>query len=86
MEKVQRRSLRVLCLESDFLPSLGTRNDKASSRREFEKICKDPERPCHKLLPDKLMTLMTCEETLERYQVSSSTERYKNSIIPRCCK
>ena len=49
-----RRSLRIPGLNSDLLPSLETRRDKASSR-EFERICKDLEHPCHKLLPDKVM-------------------------------
>ena len=40
--KAQRRSLRILGLNSDFLPSLETRRDKTSSS-EFERICKDPE-------------------------------------------
>ena len=55
VEKVQGRSLRIFGLNSDFLPSLlETRRDKASSR-EFEKICKNPEHPCLKLLPDNVM-------------------------------
>ena len=52
--KAQRRSLRTLGLNSDFLPSLETRRDKTSSS-EFERICKDPEHPCYKLLSDKVM-------------------------------
>ena len=67
-EKLQRRSLRILGLNSDFLPPLETRRNKATSR-EFERICKD------QLRGDP-----------REYQTSSSTERHKNSFIPRCCK
>ena len=85
VEKVQRRSLRILGLDSDFLPTLETRRNKATSR-EFERICKDPEHPCHKLLPDKIMNPYELRGDPREYQASSSTERHKNSFIPRCCK
>ena len=85
VEKVQRRSLRILGLDSDFLPTLDTRRNKASSR-EFERICKDPEHPCQKLLPDKIMNPYELRRNPREYQISSSTERHKNSFIPRCCK
>ena len=63
VEKVQRRSLRISGLDSDFLPTLESRRNKACSR-EFERICKDPEHQCQKLLPEKTMKLMNCEEIL----------------------
>ena len=64
MEKAQRRSFRILGLNSDFLPSLETKRGKASSR-EFERICKDPEHPCYKLLSDKVMNPYDlCDETI----------------------
>ena len=85
VEKVQRRSLRILGLDSDFLPTLETRRNKATSR-EFERICKDPEHPCHKLLPDKIMNSYELRGDPREYRTFSSTERHKNSFIPRCCK
>ena len=51
--KVQRRSLRILGLDSDFLRTLESRRNKTSSH-EFERICNDPEHQCQKLLPDKI--------------------------------
>ena len=52
----------------------------------IEKICKDPEHPCHKLLPDKIMNPYDLRRDPGEHQISSSTERHKNSFIPRCCK
>ena len=85
VEKVQGRSLRILGLDSDLLPTLETGRNKASSR-ESERICKDPEHPCQKLLPDRIMSPYELQRNPREYQISSITERHKNSFIPRCCK
>ena len=84
VEKIHRRSLRILGLDSDFLPALESRRNKTSSR-EFERICKDPEHPCQKLLSDKIMNPYELRRNPMEYQISSSTERHKNSFIPHCC-
>ena len=79
VEKVQRRSLRIIGLDSDFLPTLETRRNKASSR-EFRRICKYPEHPCQKLLPDKIMNPFELRRNPWEYQTSTSTELHKTHL------
>ena len=50
IEQVQTRSMKIIGLPKDHLPSLKGRRDEAT-RREFQKIQRDPDHPCFKLLP-----------------------------------
>ena len=49
LERVQQRSLKILGLESNTLPTLKERRDIATSN-ELKRIVKDPSNPCDRFL------------------------------------
>jgi hypothetical protein len=50
LERIQRRSLRIIGLPVDTLPPLSERKDKLTLR-EMEAITQDVNHPCHHLVP-----------------------------------
>ena len=82
LENVQKRSLDIICLPRDSLPSLEERR-KTITTREFQRILEDSDHPCHTMIlkPTEhqynLRTKNLCQA------VRSGTERHKQSFIPR---
>ncbi len=82
LENVQKRSLDIICLPRDSLPSLEERR-KTITTRELQRILEDSDHPCHTMIlkPTEhqynLRTKNLCQA------VRSGTERHKLSFIPR---
>ena len=83
IERVQRRSLRILDLDREYLPSLRSRRELATIR-EISRIQAEPRHPCHALLPDRKE--YSYELRHDTFTVLSRTERHKQSFIARSCK
>ncbi|CAB4032775.1 Hypothetical predicted protein [Paramuricea clavata] len=81
IERVQTRSLKILDLDRDYLPSLRSRRE-LTTIRKIRTIPAEPTHPCHTLLPGPR------EYPSELRQnhfdtVLSRTERHKQSFIAR---
>ena len=75
IERIQARSMGILGLDRNYLPSLSSRRELATIR-EIRRIQAEPHHPCHFLLPNPR------EHPYELRQnnsctVSSKTERHK---------
>ena len=51
IERIQARSMRILGLDRNYLPSLSSRRELATIR-EIRRIQAEVNHPCHSLLPD----------------------------------
>ena len=82
LENIQSRSLDIIGLARDFLPSLEERR-KIMTAREFRRINDDVDHPCHTLIAKptehkyNLRTANICRSVI------SGTQRHKQSFIPR---
>ncbi len=78
----KKKSLDIICLPRDSLPSLEERR-KTITTREFQRILEDSDHSCHAMIlkPTEhqynLRTKNLCQA------VRSGTERHKQSFIPR---
>jgi hypothetical protein len=84
IERVQTRSLIILDLDRDCLPSLRSRRELATIR-EIRRTEAEPTHPCHTLLPDPREYLYELRQK-HSYTVLSRTERHKQSFIARSSK
>jgi hypothetical protein len=85
LERIQRRSLRIIGLLVDTLPPLSERRDKLTFR-EIEAITQDVNRPCHHLIPIAQKhdySTRTKERGSNVGRIISRTERNKSSFMPR---
>ena len=88
LERVQRRSLRIIGLPVDTLPSLCERIEKLTLR-EVEAIIRDTNHPCHQLVPvahSHGYSTRTKENNSNVGYIKSRTERHKSSFVPRAVK
>ena len=81
-ESVQTRSLRILDLDREYLPSISRRE--LATIREISGIQVEPSHPCHAILPDPKE--YSYELRHDTFTVLSRTERHKQSFIARSCK
>ena len=85
LERVQRRSLRIIGPPVDTLPSLCERIEKLTLQ-EMEAITRDTNHPCHQLVP-VAHSHGYCTRTKENNSnvgyIKSRTERHKSSFVPR---
>ena len=84
IERVQARSLRILNLDRDCLPSLSHRRELATAR-EIKRIQMEQTHPCHSLLPDHRGYSYDLRQT-NTFKTLSKTKRHKQSFIARACK
>ena len=84
IERIQARSMRILGLDRNYLPSLSCRRELATVR-EIRRIQAEPNHPCHSLLPDPREHPYELRQN-NLYTVSSKTERHKQSFIARSIK
>ena len=84
IERVQARSLRILNLDRDCLPSLSHRRELATAR-EIKRIQMEQTHPCHSLLPDHREYSYDLRQT-NTFKILSKTKRHKQSFIARACK
>ena len=86
IEQVQTRSMKIIGLPKDHLPSLKGRRDEAT-RRELQKIQRDPDHPCFKLLrTTKTHKYNLRNQNNDLNMIISGTDRHKNSFVPRACR
>ena len=88
LERIQRRSLRIIGLPVDTLPPLSERRDKLTLR-EMEAITQDVNHPCHHLVPIEQKhdySTRTKERGSNVGRIISRTERHKSSFMPRAVK
>ena len=88
LERIQRRSLRIIGLPVDTLPPLSERRDKLTLR-EMEAITQDVNHPCHHLVPIAQKhdySTRTKERGSNVGRIISRTERHKSSFMPRAVK
>ena len=86
IEQVQIRSMKIIGLPKDHLPSLKGRSDEAT-RRELQKIQRDSDHPCFKLLPTtKTHKYNLRNQDNDLNMIISGTDRHKNSFVPRACR
>ena len=87
IKRLQRRSLRILGLDTDSLPTLSDRRV-ASTKREAEKISNDPSHPYRSLLPEPNKHQYNLRTTNGNgfTTIFSATERHKRSFLARECK
>ncbi|CAB3976672.1 Hypothetical predicted protein [Paramuricea clavata] len=88
LERIQRRSLRIIGLPVDTLPPLSQRRDKLTLR-EMEAITRDVNHPCHHLVPiaqkhDYSTRIKERGSNVGR--IISRTERHKSLFMPRAVK
>ena len=86
IERVQSRSLGMLGLDRNYIPSLSSRRELATIR-EVKTIQADLNHPCHNLLPEPTDHSYDLRQTNGcRFAILSRTERHKLSFIARSCK
>ena len=78
IERMQARSMRILGLDRNYLPSLSSRRELATIR-EIRRIQAEVNHPCHSLLPDPREHPYELRQN-NLYTVSSKTERHKQSF------
>ena len=84
IERIQARSMRILGLDRNYLPSLSSRRELATIR-EIRRLQAEVNHPCHSLLPDPREHPYELRQN-NLYTVSSKTERHKQSFIARSIK
>lgn len=84
IERVQARSLRILNLDRDCLPSLSHRRELATAR-EIQRIQVEQTHPCYSLLPDHRQYPYNLRQK-NTFKILSKTKRHKQSFIARACK
>ena len=85
LERVQRRSLRIIGLPVKTLPPLCERIEKLTLR-ELEAIILDTNHPCHHLVPvahSHGHSSRTKENNAHVGHIKSRTESHKLSLVPR---
>ena len=82
LESIQTRSLRILGLPKDSLPSLLQRRDSLTFR-EYKHIKNDSSNPCNKFIPLPVDHPYSLRTIRNHSHVASSTERHKKYFIPR---
>ena len=82
LENVQKRSLDIIRLPRDSLPSLEERR-KTITTRELRRISEDSDHPCHNMILKPTEHLYNLRTKNLCQAVRSGTERHKQSIIPR---
>ena len=88
LERVQRRSLRIIGLPVYTHPSLCERIEKLTLR-EMEAIIRDTNYPCHQLVPvvhSHGYPTRTKENNSNVGYIKSRTERHKSSFVLRAVK
>ncbi|CAB3995027.1 RNA-directed DNA polymerase from mobile element jockey, partial [Paramuricea clavata] len=86
IERVQQRSLRILGLEKDTLPTLKERRDKATCN-ELKRIVEVPKNPCNRFLSGNKNHTYELRRTRDSTpRQLSKTHRHSTSFIPRACR
>ena len=86
IERVQQRSLRILGLEKDTLPTLKERRDKATCN-ELKRIVEVPNNPCNRFLSGNKNHTYELRRTRDSTpRQLSKTHRHSTSFIPRACR
>jgi hypothetical protein len=85
IERVQQRSLRILGLEKDTLPTLKERRKKATCN-ELKRIVEVPNNSCNRYLASKKNQTYELRRTRDSFpRQSSKTHRHSTFFIPRTC-
>ena len=84
LESIQARSLRILGIPKDSLPSLHERRDKQTIK-EYERTINDILNPCNNFIPSPVRHSydLRNQTTRDRPLIRSFTDRHKQSFIPR---
>ena len=84
LENIQARSLKIIGIPKDSLPTLNERRDKQTIK-EYERIIHDISNPCNNLIPSPVRHPydLRCQNTTDCAPVRSYTDRHKKSFIPR---
>ena len=83
LESIQARSLKIIGISKDSLPTLYERRDKQTIK-EYERII-DISKPCNNLIPSPVRHPydLRCQTTTDCAPIRSYTDRRKKSFIPR---
>ena len=84
IERIHARSMRILGLNRNYLPSLSSWRELATIR-EIRRIQAEPNHPCNSLLPNPREHPYELRQN-NLHTVSSKTERHKQSFIARSIK
>ena len=85
LEHVQQRSLKILGLKKDALPTLKERREKATTN-ELKRIQDDPSNPCNRFLSSAIESKYDLRRKNESIpKLLSKPDRHKMSFIPRAC-
>ena len=84
LENVQARSLKIIGIPKNSLPTLNERRDKQTVK-EYERIINDISNPCNNLIPSTFRHPydLRCQTTTDYPPIRSYTDRHKKSFIPR---
>ena len=87
LERVQRRSLRIIGLPHGYLPTLEERRIEATSR-ELDNILGDPSHIFYQrtMEHNKHNYNLRRRDGIFKYAPFSGTERHRNSFVPRAMR
>ena len=81
----QQRSLKILGLKRDALPTFKERREKATTN-ELKRIQDDPSNQCSRFLSNTIESKYDLRRKKESIpKLLSKTDRHKMSFIPRAC-
>jgi hypothetical protein len=83
IESIERRSLKILGLPSDYLPSLSQRRNNVTLQ-EFKRIMDEDTHPCSDLNPKHINHNYHLRSNKKKVSIFSGTERHvhRSSFIP----
>lgn len=84
IEQIQTRSMKIIGLPKNHLPTLSERRDEAT-KRELEKIQLDSNHPCQVFLPSPKIHKYNLRSKSNFKKIISKTNRHKSSFISRAC-
>jgi hypothetical protein len=84
IEQIQTRSMKIIGLPKNHLPTLRERRVEAT-KRELLKIRSDTNHPCPVFLPSPKIHNNKLRSKPKFNKTISNTDRHKNSFIPRAC-
>ena len=84
IEQIQTRSMKIIGLPKNHLPTLRERRVEAT-KGELLKIQSDTNHPCRVFLPSPKIHNYNLRSKPKFNKTVSNTDRHKNSFIPRAC-
>jgi hypothetical protein len=84
IEQIQTRSMKIIGLPKNHLPTFRERRVEAT-KRELLKIQSDTNHPCRVFLPCPKIHNYNLRSKPKFNKTISNTDRHKNSLIPRTC-